>query len=152
MGNGFFNQIPSTLDYFGSTSQNIQSMPNINANIGFLPKNSEFNSNMGSNSLLNQFGSNNSLQPETGLFSNFNDIGLSDIGAILTGIGSLYSDIQQSKLAKSALNFQKESYRTNLANMVKNYNANLEDRINTRYALEGKTQEDANKLIAERRL
>lgn len=78
--------------------------------------------------------------------------GLGGIGQLLVGIGNLWSSYNAGEVAKKSLKFQKNAYRTNLANMVKNYNSNLEDRIKSRFVTENKTEDQANKLISERRL
>jgi hypothetical protein len=73
----------------------------------------------------------------TGFFSQYGPAQFA-LGAIQT-LGSLWSSFQQNKLAKQTFNFQKEAYSTNLANQEKTYNTQLEDRINARYATEGRT-------------
>ncbi len=72
------------------------------------------------------------------------------LGGIQT-LGSLWSSFQQTKLAKKTLNFQKDAFRTNLRNATKVYNNSLEDRINARFATEGRPEE-AEAKIAESRL
>ena len=46
----------------------------------------------------------------------------------LTGISSAFNNFNQNKLAKDALNFQKQQYNTNLANTRKLTNMELSDR------------------------
>jgi hypothetical protein len=64
------------------------------------------------------------------------------LGAIQV-LGSLWSSFQQNKLAKENLRFQKEAYYTNLENQEQSYNTELEDRINARYATEGRENASA---------
>lgn len=64
------------------------------------------------------------------------------IGAIGT-LGSLWNSFQQSKIAKKSLALQEKTFETNLANQTQSYNTELEDRIRTRYAAEGRENADA---------
>jgi hypothetical protein len=62
------------------------------------------------------------------------------LGAILEGIGqlgSVWAAIQQNKIAKESLKFQKDAYKTNLANQTKSYNTALEGRAQLRFSQEG---------------
>ncbi len=72
------------------------------------------------------------------------------LGGLQT-LGSIWSSFQQMKLAKKSLKFQKNAFKTNLANSTKVYNTALEDRIRARYATEGRPEE-ADAKIAENRL
>ena len=66
-----------------------------------------------------------------------NEKGGLNLGAITSLLGSamgIYGGFQQLGLAKDALNFQKDSYRTNLANQTKSYNTAVEDRAAARAA------------------
>lgn len=47
---------------------------------------------------------------------------------MLQGLGNLYLGMQQYKLAKDSLNFQKDSFNKDYAARVKNYNSSIEDR------------------------
>lgn len=72
------------------------------------------------------------------------------LGGLKT-LGSLWNSFQQQKLAKQTLNFQKNAFRTNLANSTKVFNNSLEDRIRARFATEGRSSE-ADAAIEEKRL
>lgn len=72
------------------------------------------------------------------------------LGGLQT-LGTLWGAFQQNKLAKKSLKFQKDAFKTNLANSTKVYNTALEDRIRARYATEGRSGE-ADAKIAENRL
>lgn len=82
----------------------------------------------------------------------FNLGSVSDIASILGGFGQLWSGFQANKLAKDALGFQKEAYRTNLENQTSSYNLALEDRIRSRYAQQGGTRAQADAYINDHRL
>lgn len=73
------------------------------------------------------------------------------LGAIQT-LGSLWNSFQQNKLAKESLAFQKQGYAENMANTKSSYNTALQDRINSRYVTEGKSQADADAYINKNKL
>jgi hypothetical protein len=78
-----------------------------------------------------------------------------NIGMILGGIqslGSLWNSFQQNKLARESLGLQKKAFKTNLANQRQTYNTALEDRIRSRYAYEGRSDQDAEKYLEKNRL
>jgi hypothetical protein len=75
-------------------------------------------------------------------------MGISAIGTL----GSLWNSFQQSKLAKKSLQFQEKTFETNLGNQTKTYNTELEDRIRTRYAAEGRDSGAADSYIAKNKL
>lgn len=74
------------------------------------------------------------------------------VSPMLGGMGALFqgwSGLQQSKLAKDALGFQKQAYQTNLANQTQSYNTQLEDQYRARTSdYEGK-EEDVAKYMQE---
>lgn len=76
-------------------------------------------------------------------------IGLA-LGGLQT-IGNLFSSFQQNKLAKKSFDLQNRAFETNLAFNTKQANNSLEDRIRTRFATEGRS-EQADAKIAEQRL
>ena len=76
-----------------------------------------------------------------GFFQEGGGAGLA-LGAIQT-LGSLWNSFQQNKLAKKSLALQTRAFETNLANQTQTYNTALEDRINARYATEGRSSEAA---------
>lgn len=87
-----------------------------------------------------------------GFLSNLN---FDKVGTILDGIGSIgkiYAAIQSNKIARDSLNFQKQSYATNLTNQIKSYNLGLEDRIRARAAQHGTGASEADAYIAKHRL
>jgi len=57
---------------------------------------------------------------------NFDNIG--SLAKTLGSLGTLWSGIQSNRIARDSLNFQKDSYRTNLANQTQSYNTQLQDR------------------------
>lgn len=73
----------------------------------------------------------------------------------LSGLGSLagiWGASQQNKLAKDQFAFQKDLANTNLNNQIKSYNTTLEDRMNSRGAMEGRSADYTSDEIARRRL
>jgi len=92
----------------------------------------------------------NAQAPGTGSFwSSDGGAGIA-LGGLQT-LGSIWQSFQQMKLAKKSLKFQKEAFKTNLANSTKVYNTALEDRIRARYATEGRS-EQADAKIEENKL
>jgi hypothetical protein len=69
----------------------------------------------------------------------------------LQALGNLWGMIQQNKIAKAQLALQREAYETNMNNTIKTYNTALEDRINARYAMEGR-QDQAGGYMDRHRL
>ena len=74
------------------------------------------------------------------------------VSPMLGGMGALFqgwSGLQQSKLAKDALNFQKLAFQTNLANQTQAYNTQLEDQYKARTSNYAGKDEDVAKYMAE---
>lgn len=70
------------------------------------------------------------------------------IGALGTGVG-LWNSFQQNKLAKATFNHQKGLLDTNLANSIKSYNLQLDDKLRSRQVVESSS--DASREDARRR-
>jgi hypothetical protein len=82
-------------------------------------------------------------------------LNLDGLGSIMDGIGGaakIYAALKSIGVAKDSLAFQKESYKTNLGNQTKTYNTNLEDKIASRYAYEGKSSADVDAYVEKHRL
>jgi hypothetical protein len=80
---------------------------------------------------------------------------LDGIGSILDGVGGIaeiYTALQSIGVAKDNLQFQKDSYNTNLGNQTQTYNTNLEDRVTSQYRTEGKTSADVDSYLQKNRL
>lgn len=73
------------------------------------------------------------------------------LGALQT-LGNLWNSFQQVKIAKDTLNFQKQSYATNLANTTKDYNTRLASDAKAYAAYAGRSEEDTDAYIKERSL
>lgn len=97
--------------------------------------------------------------PKTSKFS----LGLTEDGKVnwgnvgslaetLGGLGEVWAAFQANKLAKDSLNFQKESYQTNLANQIASYNMALEDRAYARAAQNNAPQNTAQSYISQHKL
>lgn len=77
--------------------------------------------------------------------------GMASIGlGAAQALGNIWNSFQQMKLAKKTLKFQKNAFKTNLANSTKVYNTALEDRIRARYAAESRSGEADAKIAANR--
>jgi hypothetical protein len=70
------------------------------------------------------------------------------VGALGAGL-SLYNGFQQNKLAKASFNHQKGLLDTNLANSIKSYNLQLDDKLRSRQVVESSS--DASREEARRR-
>lgn len=82
----------------------------------------------------------------TGENRTLNYDGMQMIAGGLETIGNLYMSWQQNKLAKEALQLQRDSYESNLANSTTSYNNSLEDRIRGKYT---RSQQDDPAIQAE---
>lgn len=74
------------------------------------------------------------------------------VSPMLGGMGALFqgwSGLQQSKVAKDALNFQKQAFQTNLANQTQSYNTQLEDQYKARTSDYAGKDKDVAKYMAE---
>lgn len=74
------------------------------------------------------------------------------VSPMLGGMGALFqgwSGLQQSKLAKDALNFQKQAFQTNLANQTRAYNTQLEDQYKARTSDYAGKDKDVAKYMSE---
>lgn len=99
---------------------------------------------------------NNNINPITGAAIKpgfFGQGGIAQIGlGAISTLGSLWNSFQQSKVAKQALALQRRTFETNLMNQTKTYNTELEDRIRTRYAAEGRSSAEADQYVEKNRL
>tara|TARA_R110000850_G_scaffold233967_3_gene358871 strand:+ start:16399 stop:16842 length:444 start_codon:yes stop_codon:yes gene_type:complete len=91
----------------------------------------------------------NSFLTESGGL-NFKNIG--SLAETIGAFGQLWSGIQANKIAKETLGLQREAYQTNLEGQRASYNMALEDRITSRTAQTGGSQEDAAAYISKYRL
>jgi hypothetical protein len=79
--------------------------------------------------------------------------GLAQTGiAAISTLGSLWNSFQQNKIAKKSLALQERTFETNLGNQTKTYNTELEDRIRTRYASEGRDSSEADAYVEKNKL
>ena len=88
---------------------------------------------------------NNNINPMTGAPMKpgfFGQGGAAQIGlGAISTLGSLWNSFQQSKIANKSLKLQERAFETNLSNQTQTYNTELEDRIRTRYAAEGRSDQ-----------
>lgn len=68
------------------------------------------------------------------------------VGALQTGAG-LYTGLQALGLANKQYKLSREMANANLNNSISSYNTSLEDRVRSRYGVEGKSQDDASGYI-----
>lgn len=87
------------------------------------------------------------------LFGGHNSMGFVPAAAqSLAGIGQMWTGMQNYKLAKDQFNFSKQAYQQNLANQIKSYNTQMEDRLRGRTSdYEGK-EEDVQRELDKRKL
>ena len=78
--------------------------------------------------------------------SNYGDMLKFGVGTAMS-VGSIYSTLQQLKLAKEAFNFQKETTNTNLNNQTSAYNTELEGRQRGQLASSGLSQEEKDAQV-----
>lgn len=83
---------------------------------------------------------------------NFSWANAGSLTKALGGLGQVWAAFQANKLAKDSLNFQKESYQTNLANQIASYNMALEDRAYARAAQNNAPQNTAQSYISQHKL
>jgi hypothetical protein len=67
-------------------------------------------------------------------------------GALQTGAG-LYTGLQALGLANKQYKLSREMANANLNNSISSYNTSLEDRVRSRYGVEGKSQDEAGAYI-----
>lgn len=72
-------------------------------------------------------------------------LGLGTLG----GIANIWNGMQQNKLAKASFNHQKGLLDTNLANQIKAFNLQLDDKLRSRQVVEGTS--DASREEARKR-
>jgi len=73
----------------------------------------------------------------------FNMDSIGSIASTIGDFGKLYMGYQANKLAKETLNFQKNSYNTNLTNQISSYNTALEDRARGRTSTPNSAETEA---------
>ena len=73
------------------------------------------------------------------------------LGALQT-LGNLWNSFQQIKLAKEQFSFQKDAWRTNLANQEKSYNTSLENRARSANTFNGTDKATTDTYIKEHSL
>lgn len=79
-------------------------------------------------------------------------LNLDNITSIIGTAGGIYGAIKQFGLAQDALDFSKETFKTNLANSTKSYNTALEDRAMSRYGATGMKQSDIDSYVKKHKL
>ena len=92
--------------------------------------------------------SNDSLSSFADNFAKYGGLALQGIQAL----GNLYMGNKMYGLAKDQFRFQKDFANKNLANSMKTYNNALADRINSRYAFEGRSQAEADDYLKKHSL
>ena len=82
----------------------------------------------------------------------FNTNNLKTILGGIEMLGSIWNSFQQQKIAKEQLALARETFQTNLENNKKTYNTALEDRIRSRYVMEGRSSAEADSYLASHNL
>lgn len=70
----------------------------------------------------------------------------------LGALNSIFGGLQSGKLAKDQFKFTKDITNTNLNNSIKSYNTTLDDRINSRAAVQGESSSWAQDYLDKNRL
>ena len=99
---------------------------------------------------LSNIGSNTDTGLGAGLGMNVGtgQLALGGLGAL----NSIFGGLQSGRLAKDQFNFTKDITNTNLNNSVKSYNTALEDRVNSRAAVQGESSSWAQDYLDKNRL
>lgn len=87
-------------------------------------------------------GNNNGATP---IGPNIGTLGTAFSG--MQALANLYGAFQGQKLARQQFDFTKDVTNTNLANQIKSYNTALEDRINSRAAYQGLSQDQVRDYL-----
>lgn len=107
------------------------------------------------NSIMSKYGSGNGDEVSwmEKLLGGHNRMGFVPAAAqSIAGIGQMWTGMQNYKLAKDQFNFSKQAYQQNLANQIKSYNTQMEDRLRGRTSdYEGK-EEDVQRELDKRKL
>lgn len=78
--------------------------------------------------------------------------GFANLTKGLGSLGQIYAAFKGLRLAEDQFKFQKDAWKTDLANQTKTYNTSLEDRVRARYAQENKTSSAADTYIDQHKL
>lgn len=78
--------------------------------------------------------------------------GLGSLAKGLASLGQIWGAMQGVKLARDQMDFSKDVYKTNLANTRMDYNTQLEDRIRSRYATEGRSASEADSYLSTHKI
>lgn len=89
------------------------------------------------------------IDPKTGAF---NLDGIASIGETVGTIGQLWGAYKGYQLAKDSLNFQKETFETNLGNQTKSYNTALEDRARASASATGASEAEIRRYVNKNKL
>lgn len=78
--------------------------------------------------------------------------GLKSIGSGIQAAGNIFMAFQNNKLAREQFSFQKDAYRTNLANESQAYNTNLAGSAKAAMGFEGRSQDEIDTYVANNRI